>query len=105
MSNEDTPEVEATPMYLLEATVPLARSMVWQIQRTFYADQGVAAWTRSGVPQTVTTSPTIAHAYARIVMGFVRDIHPSIDPRQPVYIVELGAGPGRFAYRFLKAYS
>src|SRR5467141_4784562 len=99
MSNQDTSEVEPTPMYLLETTVPLARSMVWQIQRTFYADQGVAAWSRSGVPQSITTSPIIARAYARIVLGFLRDMRAALDPDQPAYIVELGAGSGRFAYR------
>src|SRR5919109_2113756 len=90
-------------MYVLEAAVPLARSMVWQLQRTFYADQGIEAWSRSKVPQSVTTSPLIARAYAHIVDGYLRDIQPSLDPREPVYILELGAGSGRFAYRFLKA--
>src|SRR5436190_14880848 len=92
-------------MYVLESAVPLARSMVWQLQRTFYADQGIAAWTQSHVPQSVTTSPIIARAYARLVLGFLRDMRSSLDPAQPVYLVELGAGSGRFAYRFLKAYT
>jgi len=92
-------------MYVLESAVPLARSMVWQLQRTFYADQGIAAWSQSGVPQSITTSPIIARAYARIVFGFLRDMHRSLDPDEPVYIVELGAGSGRFAYRFLKAFT
>ncbi len=92
-------------MYVLESAVPLARSMVWQLQRTFYADQGIAAWSHSGVPQSITTSPIIARAYARIVLGFLRDMRSSLDPAQPVYLVELGAGSGRFAYRFLKAFT
>src|SRR5712692_8646855 len=101
---ETTPaDVEATPMYVLESPVPLSQSMVWRLQRTFYGDQGIAAWSRSHVPQAVTTSPIIARAYARIVLGYWRDIQSTLDPSQPVYIVELGAGSGRFAYRFLKA--
>src|SRR5919199_5462969 len=105
MSDQDTPQagVEPTPLYVLEADVPLARSMVWQLQRTFYADQGIEAWRRSNVPQSITTSPIIARAYARLVLGFLRDMRSSLDPAQPVYLVELGAGSGRFAYRFLKA--
>ncbi len=78
-------------MYALESNVPLSRSMVWPLQRTFYADQGIAAWTQSRVPQSVTTSPNIAGAYARIALGFVRDMHAVLDPSQPVYLVELGA--------------
>ncbi len=92
-------------MYVLQAAVPLSQSMVWQVQRTFYSDQGIAAWSRSGVPQSVTTSPIIARAYARIVLGFLRDMRSALDPAQPVYLVELGAGSGRFAYRFLKAFT
>src|SRR5713226_5804863 len=107
MSDQETTpaDVEATPMYVLESAVPLAQSLVWRLQRTFYGDQGIAAWSRSHVPQSVTTSPIIARAYARIVFGFWRDIKSSLDPSQPVYFVELGAGSGRFAYRFLKAFT
>ena len=92
-------------MYVLEAATPLSRSMVWHLQRTFYADQGIEAWTRSGVPQSVTNSPNLARAYARIVSSFLHDLRASLDPTQPVYIVELGAGSGRLAYRFLKAFA
>src|SRR5260370_10256769 len=107
MTNQDLAPVgvEPMPMSVLESAVPLARSMVWHLQRTFYADQGIAAWSHSGVPQSITTSPIIARAYARIVLGFLRDMRAALDPDQPVYIVELGAGSGRFAYRFLKAFS
>lgn len=89
-------------MYVLESAVPLSQSMVWRIQRTFYGDQGVEAWTRSNVPQGITTSPNIARAYAHVVSAFLHDVASSLDPDQPVYIVELGAGSGRFAFRFLK---
>src|SRR5262249_46132837 len=70
-----------------------------------YADQGIAAWTQSRVPQAVTTSPNIAGAYARIAVGFLRDARHALDPERPVSIVELGAGSGRFGFRFLKAFS
>lgn len=102
MSSTEPPVAETAPQYVLEADVPLSQSMVWRIQRTFYGDQGVEAWTRSNVPQGITTSPNIARAYAHVVSAFLKDIESSVDPAQPVYIVELGAGSGRFAYRFLK---
>jgi hypothetical protein len=90
-------------MYVLEPDTLLSRSMVWGLQRTFYTDQGVNAWSQSRVPQSVTTSPNIAGAYARIALGFLHDVQAHLDPAQPVYFVELGAGSGRFGYRFLKA--
>ena len=90
---------------MLEPATPLAQSMVWRLQRTFYGDQGIEAWSRSHVPQSITTSPTITHAYARIVEGYLSDISNQLDHAHPVYVVELGAGSGRFAYRFLKAFT
>jgi tetratricopeptide (TPR) repeat protein len=92
-------------MYVLESDAPLSRSMVWPLQRTFYEDQGIAAWTQSRVPQAVTTSPNIAGAYAHMALGFLRDVRHALDARRPVYVVELGAGSGRFGFRFLKAFS
>ena len=68
-------------MYVLESDALLSRSMIWRLQRTFYADQGVAAWSHSRVPQSVTTSPNIAGAYARIALGFLHDMRSESGPR------------------------
>src|SRR4051794_10758266 len=102
MPEQDAPPAEASPMYVLQADVPLSESIVWRLQRTFYGDQGIDAWSPGRVPQGATTSPILARAYARVVLGFWRDIAPTLDPGQPMYLVELGAGSGRFAYRFLR---
>ena len=51
------------------------------------------------MPHHVTNNVALATAYARVVHGFLRDT-PS---REPLYIVELGAGCGRFAFLFLRA--
>ena len=93
----------------------LSRSMLWGLQRTYFDRQGIAAWNSGEVPHHITSSPFIADAYARIVSGYLRDClvtaplgkNPSVaslDPSQPVYIVELGSGHGRFAYLFLKKF-
>lgn len=73
----------------------------------------MAAWSTGAVPHHITSSPFIADAYAHVVFGFLRDCHAAanqddastfapLDLSQPVYVVELGSGPGRFAYLFLK---
>ena len=67
------------------------------------------------MPHHITSSPFIADAYARVVLGFLRDLRAisnqakktsvaPLDLSQPVYIVELGSGPGRFGYLFLKSF-
>ncbi len=78
----------------------LSRSILWQWQRAFFECQGIEAWSQGTVPHHITSSPFIADAYARVVAAYLRDCH--VAESNPVYIVELGSGPGRFAYLFLK---
>jgi hypothetical protein len=88
--------------YVLETGRRLSESMLWLLQRDVYNQQGVQAWSTGSVPQSVTTSPFTARAYARVVLGFLRDVDAVVDGAQPVYILELGAGSGRLGYRFVK---
>ena len=43
----------AAPMHVLESNAPLSRSMIWRLQRTFYADQGIAAWIGTAIRRAV----------------------------------------------------
>lgn len=99
----------------LEQRERLSRSAIWRLQRNYFEQQGIEAWSTGTVPHHITSSPFIADAYARIVSGYLRDClliarrgknssMAPLDRRQPVYIVELGVGPGRFAYLFLKKF-
>jgi tetratricopeptide (TPR) repeat protein len=91
--------------FVLETGRRLSASMLWQLQRDVYNQQGVQAWSTGGVPQSITTSPFTARAYARVVLGYLRDVQTSVDGSAPIYILELGAGSGRFGYRFIKHFS
>src|SRR5579862_7065863 len=92
-----------TEPHLLERGQRLSESMLWLLQRGMYNDRGIRAWFHGNVPQTITTSPYIARAYAHVVLGYLRDMRAELDPAEPVSIVELGAGSGRFGYRFVNA--
>jgi tetratricopeptide (TPR) repeat protein len=76
--------------------------MLWRLQRDLYDTRGIQPWSRGDVPQSITTSPYIARAYAQIALGYIRDIQQHLEPSEPLYIVELGAGSGRFGFRFIK---
>ncbi|MEM7033141.1 MAG: SAM-dependent methyltransferase [Chloroflexota bacterium] len=99
--------------YILEDSKPLSQSIVWQFQRRFYQHQGIRAWNSGTVPYYITSNPYIAGAYAQVILGFLRDClngqstdgaFPVLDTSQPLYIVELGAGSGRFSFHFLKLF-
>ena len=98
---------------ILEEGKPLSQSILWKLQRNFFEGQGIEAWRQGTVPHYITSNPFIANAYANVVFGFIRDCtgvagdsakdsFTPLDPSQPIYIIELGSGSGRFAYHFLK---
>jgi hypothetical protein len=88
---------------ILEAGQRLSRSRLWQLQRNYFAKQGLGAFSSATVPHYITCNAFIAEAYARVVLGWMRDrTRLGLDATQPLYLVELGAGSGRFAFLFLK---
>src|SRR5260370_30391624 len=101
------PPLDPEPV-VLESDVPLSQSLIWRLQREFYMQRGLRAWTEDMVPNFLTNNPFIAEIYARIVFAFLCDCNASgpkdsrPSPQGPLRIVELGAGPGKFAYLFLR---
>lgn len=84
---------------------PVSQSPIWPLVRSYYRQMGINAWHASAVPNYITTNPFIASCYAKVIDGFFADFaKPRKTPpsKEPFYIIELGAGPGRFGYCFLK---
>ncbi|NOU92428.1 tetratricopeptide repeat protein [Paenibacillus sp. LMG 31456] len=75
---------------------------IWELQRSYYEEQGINAWQSEEVPQYITNNPIIALAYAEIIFGFLQDRARLGDTSAPVTILELGAGSGRLAFHILK---
>lgn len=94
---------------VLESDVPLASSLIWRLQRDFYVQRGLKAWTEDQVPSYITNNPLIAEIYARVVFGFLCDCMRKpragtqpLSNENPLRILELGAGSGKFSYLFLR---
>lgn len=89
---------------ILESNARLSRSILWELQSKAYRQFGIEAWDKHGVPAYLTSNSYIARGYAHVVLGYLRDcLNASlIDPKDPVYLLDLGAGTGRFAYFFLQ---
>lgn len=88
---------------VLEPHGPLSQSLVWALQRNAYELRGPLGWSSGQVPDYATTNPNFVGAYATVLMGYLRDcqVRPDFDPTEPVTIVELGAGPGKFGFRLV----
>jgi hypothetical protein len=107
--NVAAPSASDRDPHVLEKDVHISQSLIWQAQRDAYAHRGLKSWTEDLVPQFITNNPFFAEIYARIVFGFVCDCldangnnsHP-VSPANPLRILELGAGPGKFSFLFLR---
>jgi len=100
----DIPPPNPDQSYLLEQSQRFSKSLIWDLQKKFYARQGIEAWRQGVVPHYITNNHYIADSYARLVLAFLRDCQNAgtLDATQPIYIVELGAGSGRLGFHFLK---
>ena len=89
---------------VIERGCRLSESRLWALQRGYYDSLGVTAWNKGPVPHYITNNSYIAWSYARVVRAFLVDLERSgaYDASEPVYIVELGAGAGRFGYMFVR---
>ena len=72
---------------------------MWELQRAYYEREASEAFAQ--VPHQIVDNPYVATAFARVVLGFWRDCAP--DPSEPLYVIELGAGAGRFAHGCVRA--
>lgn len=91
----------ALPENFTRKSVRFSASAVWEAQRNYFIQKGIEAWSKKTVPNYITSNPFIAHAYAKVVAGFISDTYKESNER--IYIVELGAGSGGFAFSFLTA--
>lgn len=96
---------------ILDADKPLSQSLLWDIQRAYFAQAGIQAWQDDVVPSDISSNPVMARAYSQIVFGYLRDCFTAaqrgefaLDSDQPIHIIELGAGSGRLAYHFLQTF-
>jgi hypothetical protein len=79
---------------------PLSQSPLWRLQRRYFEQVGIRAWRDNVVPSFITSNAFIADAYARLAAGYLADLPPG----QPLTILEIGAGAGRFAHFFLRRF-
>lgn len=78
---------------------PISQSGLWKIQQDYYRDLGIAAWD-DRTPYHLTNSQVFTDSYADLIVAYLQD-HPP-DTTQPLYLLELGSGTGRFAYQLVR---
>lgn len=79
---------------------------MWQLMMDFYDEKGINSWSKGIVPSFVTSNAFIGRSYARIISGYIADLcdmKNAIDKSEPLYLIEVGGGSGKFAFHVLKA--
>ncbi len=88
--------------YELESFKLFSESLIWQLNRDFYQNTGIDAWSKGMLPHQLTSSSMVGKTYAEIILGFLKDLAAKGQVTDTVYILELGAGHGRLAFHILK---
>jgi len=74
---------------------------------SFYEKKGPDSWIDAIVPHFITCNSFIGRSYAKTLLGYLRDCirnsNSGIKSSEPFYIIELGAGCGKFSFYMLKA--
>lgn len=83
----------------MEHPIPLSQLDIWQHQRQFYVQNGIASW-QGVVPFYATSNAYIACTYVSLIVAFIQDRHQQ-GIFEPITIVELGAGCGQLSYLIL----
>ena len=86
----------------VEAFTPFSESLIWQLNRDYYQQTGIDAWSSGVVPHNMTSNSMVGKTYAELLLGFLKDVAAKGQTKETVYILELGAGHGRFAFHVLK---
>lgn len=102
---------KASTEHIIARQQRLSQSVIWEIQRAYFLQNGMAAWQKDEVPHDISSNPFMADAYSQLVLSYLKDCHAAnqsattgtfpLNYDQPIYIIELGAGSGRLAHHFL----
>lgn len=90
-------------MIHLEQSEKFSKSKIWQFQEEYFDSKGIQAWVY-GVPYYVTSNALIAYCYAQMTLRYIQDglMSNLIDANEPIYMIEMGTGSGKFSFLFLK---
>lgn len=89
----------------LEDFVPYDRSVRWRLHDAYYSTRGPAAWESGEVPSFATSNFAAARQRAGLVVELVSELTRAgrLGADEPVHVLEVGSGTGKFALNFLRA--
>lgn len=88
----------------------LSKSALWHKMQEYYHNMGPEAWQDEVVPLQISSNKSLALSYANIIMAHIcdwlanqdQDSAATRNSTEPFYIIEIGAGHGRFSFYVIK---
>jgi tetratricopeptide (TPR) repeat protein len=90
---------------IVEDYRPYDSSSLWRLHDAYFTRTGANAWIRGDVPYLATCSYAMARQHARVLVALVADLADTgvLGPDEPVQVLEVGSGLGRFAVHLFRA--
>ncbi len=82
--------------------MPFSESGIWDLNKSYYRENGIGAWTNELVPHNIASNAVVAESYAKLILDFLRDLANQGNVSDVVHILELGAGHGRLGFQILR---
>lgn len=60
--------------YELESFKPFSESLIWQLNRDFYQNTGIDAWSKGMLPHQLTSNSMVGKTYAELILGCLKDL-------------------------------
>ncbi len=83
----------------------LSKSALWIKMQDYYNNIGPEAWQDELVPLQISSNKNLALTYANVIVAQINDwytMNPKSAQEEPFYIIEIGAGHGKFGFYVLK---
>lgn len=81
----------------------LSNSKIWSLMTEYYNHMGPDAWKDEIVPHDISTNKYLANIYAELIVSALTDWElKNPQSTDPLYIIEIGAGHGKFGFYVLK---
>lgn len=79
-------------------------SSLWPLMERLFIERGVDLWHRDIIPHQATTNSFTAYLNARAAEVFIQEQigDKASSKSDPAYIIEIGAGTGRYGHHFIK---
>lgn len=89
------------PLVIIDPAVLFSKSAIWQLNKQYYQQQGIKAWSEGPVPHHISSNARVGKVYAELIFAAMKDDIGN-ESEEPMHIIELGAGHGRLAFHVLR---